>query len=63
MDNTITTALSRTGANLLKTGVALVVTTIASNKLRDESNNAIRSVVESYNVVKETLTANKRIGS
>lgn len=63
MEKTITNALSRTGTNLLKTGAALLVTTIASNTLREQTNLTLRSAAESYNVVKETMTTRKSIGN
>ncbi len=63
MERTITNALGRTGANLLKTGAALLVTTIASNTLREQTNLTLRSAAESYSVVKETMSARKSIGN
>ncbi len=59
MEKYITEALTRTGSNILKTGAALVVTTIASNKLREQTNKAISSATESYQRIKEEFATKK----
>ena len=62
MNQQITEALSRTGINILKTGAALIVTTVASNHLRNQVNATIESTTQSFQRIRQEFAARRNLG-